>query len=372
MTEKEIKNIIEQGETETVEFKQSFTKSVIETVVAFSNSKGGKVLIGINNNSELKGVSLTEETIQKWLNEIKQNTTPQIIPDIEVLKITSITIVIIDVKEYPVKPVNYKSKYFKRHQNSNHLMSLDEISNMHLQTINSSWDYYPDTINSINDIDIEKVNLFIKKYEEKHKTKVDYAALDFLNLKNILRDNKLTYGAYLLFVKNGSFVSDIQIGRFKTDITIIDTLSINDDLFTQLDEIIAFIKKHLMVELVITSKPQHTERYDYPLEAIREIVINMLVHRDYRSSNGSIIKIYDDRIEFYNPGGLYGDLTLENLLNFKYSSQTRNKLIADAFKEIGVIEKYGSGIKRIFTICDNYGVIPPKININENSFEFIL
>ena len=100
--------------------------------------------------------------------------------------------------------------------------------------------------------------------------------------------------------------------------------------------------------------------------------VNMLVHRDYRSSNGSIIKIYDDRIEFYNPGGLYGDLTLNNLLKFKYSSQTRNKLIADAFKEIGIIEKYGSGIKRIFTICDNYGIIPPKINANKNSFELVL
>ncbi len=251
-------------------------------------------------------------------------------------------------------------------------MSLDDISNMHLQTINSSWDYYPDAIHSINDIDIEKVNNFIKRYEEKHNTKVDYQPLEFLNLKNILRDNKLTFGAYLLFVKNGSFVSDIQIGRFKTDITIIDTISINDDLFTQLDKIMAFIKKHLMVELIITGNPQHTERYDYPLDAIREIVINMLVHRDYRSSNGSIIKIYDNRIEFYNPGGLYGDLTLDNLLKFKYSSQTRNKLIADAFKEIGIIEKYGSGIKRIFTICKNYGVIPPIINANKNSFEFVL
>lgn len=274
MNSKELKHIISQGESETVEFKQSFTKAVIETVVAFSNTRGGKVIIGVNNNGELKGISLSEETIQKWLNEIKQNTTPQIIPDVEVLKITNTSIVVIDVKEYPVKPINYKSKYYKRHQNSNHLMSLDDISNMHLQTINSSWDYYPDTIHSINDIDIKKVNGFIKKYEEKHKTRVDYPALEFLNLKNILRDHKLTYGAYLLFVKNGSFVSDIQIGRFKTDITIIDNISINDDLFTQLYKIIAFIKKHLMVELVITGNPQHTERYDYPLDAIREIVIH--------------------------------------------------------------------------------------------------
>jgi ATP-dependent DNA helicase RecG len=131
-------------------------------------------------------------------------------------------------------------------------------------------------------------------------------------------------------------------------------------------------RKAIWFEYIITGEPQHTERYDYPLDAIREIVINMLVHRDYRSSNGSIIKIYDNKIEFYNPGGLFGDLTLEELLRFNYSSQTRNKLIAQAFKEIGIIEKYGSGIKRIFTICKNYGIIPPEIIIKPNGFKVIL
>ena len=251
-------------------------------------------------------------------------------------------------------------------------MTTEEISNIHLQTINSSWDYYIDTLHSIEDIDIEKVRGFIHKYEKKHKTSVDYNPIEFLELKSILRDNKLTFGAYLLFSTNGSIASDIQIGRFKSEITIIDTLSINDDLFTQQDKILAFIKKHLMVELIITEEPQHTERYDYPLDAIREIVSNMIVHRDYRSSNGSIIKIFDDRIEFYNPGGLYGDLTLDKLLNFKYSSQTRNKLIADAFKDIGIIEKYGSGIKRVFSICQNYGIISPTITTEDNSFELVL
>ncbi len=86
MTEKELKNIINNGESETVEFKQSFNKSVIETIVAFSNSKGGKILIGLKDDGTIIGVSITEETMQKWLNEIKQNTIPQIIPDIEILE----------------------------------------------------------------------------------------------------------------------------------------------------------------------------------------------------------------------------------------------------------------------------------------------
>lgn len=70
---------------------------------------------------------------------------------------------------------------------------------------------------------------------------------------------------------------------------IIDSLSLNTDLFNEVEEIITFIKKHLMVEFIITGEPQRTERFDYPIDAIREIVINMIVHRDYRDSSHSII-----------------------------------------------------------------------------------
>lgn len=96
-----------------------------------------------------------------------------------------------------------------------------------------------------------------------------------------------------------------------------DHLSI-DKINKYIVEIIAFIKKPLMVEFIITSNPHREERYNYPLDAIREIVINMLVQRDYRDSKGSIIKIYDDKIEFYNPEGLYGDLTEQEFLKFNY------------------------------------------------------
>lgn len=219
---------------------------------------------------------------------------------------------------------------------------------------------------------LKKVENYIKIYEDWNDTKVNYSPIEFLNKQEILKDNTLTFGAYLLFANELCIISDIQIGRFKSPTKIIDSLNLSTDIFKELDQIIAFIKKHLMVEFIITGNPQREERYDYPLDAIREIVINMIIHRDYRDSSGSVIKIYDDRIEFFNPGGLYGNLTEDELLMFNYHPQARNKLIAKAFKEIGKIEKYGSGIKRIFTICENYGIIPPKINIKPNSFEIVL
>ena len=83
------------------------------------------------------------------------------------------------------------------------------------------------------------------------------------------------------------------------------------------------------------------------MEAIREIITNMIVHRDYRSASDSIVKIFDNYIEFYNPGKLPDSISVEDLLSNNYKSTPRNKLIADFCKSIGLIEKYGSGIRRI-------------------------
>ena len=365
-------NMIPNAENSQTEFKTSFNDEVITSLVAFSNAKGGSVYIGLNDKAEAKGVDIGKETIQHWVNEIKNKTSPQIIPDSEVIDVEGKTVVIFSVPEYPIKPVSFKGRFYKRNGNANHMMLIDEIANEHLKTINTSWDYYIDPNHTPESISSDKVNRFIQKIKHRTQSEIPVTPLEFLSKMEMLREGKLTFGGYLLFVSAYCPISDVQIGRFKSDITIIDSLSLNTDLFTEVEEIISFIKKHLMVEYIITGEPQRTERFDYPLDAIREIVINMVVHRDYRDSSGSMIKIFDDRIEFFNPGNLYGGITIESLLTGNYSSKTRNKLIAKAFKEVGLIERYGSGIKRIIDICSNYKLKQPVFEEVFNGFRVVL
>ena len=366
----ELKSTINNGESEKVEFKASFNDTVIETLVAFSNFKGGVVLIGIDDNATIKGIQTGKETLANWINEIKNKTTPYIVADAALLIIEEKTIAAISVIEYPIKPVSFKGKYYRRISKSNHLMGIDEIANEHLKTLNSSWDYFPDPYHSINDISFEKVNIFLNK--SGFQNKLGLSPVESLMKLEMLRDGKMTLGAYLLFVKDFCLISDVQIGRFKSPTIIIDSVSLNSDLFGEVEEIMAFIKKHLMVEYIITGNPERTERFDYPVEAVREVVINMVVHRDYRDSSASIVKFFDDRIEFYNPGKLYGGITINDLLSGNYSSKTRNKLIARAFKEVGLIERYGSGIMRIQKICDEYGVKKPLFEEWAQGFRVIL
>jgi len=367
-----ITQLIKNGENQYVEFKTSFQKEVISSVVAFANAKGGKILIGVSDSGDILGIDVHKESLQNWLNQIKLSTSPSIIPDIEIESVDDKNIAVIDVKEYPIKPISYKNRYYLRKANSNHLMSMEEIADEYLKTKNSSWDYYVDTMQNFSDISLEKVNKFIQKIEKNFNKTFDENPMQVLQKYGLVREDKITFGAYLLFVKDFCLISGVQAGRFKTQTDIIDSISLNTDILTEVDELIIFIRKHLMVEYIITGNPQREERYDYPLDAIREVVLNMIVHRDYRSSSDSIIKIFDDKIEFYNSGALYDNLTVEQLLSNNYESKTRNKLIALMFKECGLIEKYGSGISRIKRLCKEHNIAEPKFEEISNGFKVTL
>ena len=152
-TSMEIDEIRKIGETQTTEFKSSFNIGVIESLAAFANTKGGHVYVGISDNGKVVGCDLSQESLPKWLNEIKSKTEPQLIPDVEILSFDTKNVVVFRISEYPVKPVAVQGRYFQRKTNSNHLMTASEISNMALQTRQLSWDSYPAIGKSLSDID---------------------------------------------------------------------------------------------------------------------------------------------------------------------------------------------------------------------------
>ena len=359
---------IRSGESETVEFKSSFDKETIETLVAFANTKGGKVFVGVSDSGEVRGIQVGRETVQSWINQVKLNTSTSIVPDVEVYEIEGKTVVVLDVSEYPIKPVAFKGRYFKRVKNANHQLSTTEVVNLHLQSCNTSWDSSLDDQHTETDISLDKVQNFVDMANKVRVIPIADDPLVVMQKYELLREGRITRAAFLLFMAGESSLTTVELGRFQTETDIKDGARLKTDLFSEVDGIMAFIRKHINRAYIITGKPQRDERWDYPLDALREIVLNAVIHRDYASSSDSIVKIFDERIEIYNPGKLPTFLTIEKLLAGEYRSSIRNRRIADMFKEAGLVEKYGSGIRRILEGFAEYGLPAPRFQEISDGF----
>jgi len=346
----DIVKLLKNGESETVEFKNAFGKEVTITLVAFANTEGGKVVVGVNNTGEPTGLDVGQETVQRYFNEIKVSTYPQILPHITSMKIAGKNVLVFEINEYPIKPVSFKNRYYKRVKNSNHLLSLNEIVAMQQQSLNISYDAYPlqENLESLEESLMAK---FIENAASAGRVHLQDDLLTNLTKLKIIQDGKPTLAAMLLFGNHGY---SIHIGRFKAADTIIDDLLIKAPLLKALDEAEIFIKKHINLSFAFDGSLQRKERWQYPLEAIRELLLNAVVHRDYKNASDIVIKIFDDRILFTNPGRIYGNLTIEDLKRDDYVSSIRNKLLAEAFYLMGDIEKYGTGFVRIREILKDY------------------
>jgi ATP-dependent DNA helicase RecG len=338
--------ILSQGEGETVEFKSSFDKESVESLVAFASSKGGMLFVGVNNKGDIIGTKTGDETVQNWINRIKQDSSPSIIPDVGIVHFESKEVVVFSIDEFPIKPVAFKNRYFKRVSNSNQLLTITEIANLHLQSLQLSWDSYPNHDAILKDLDEIKIEHFIHKVNEGGRFHLENKWQNALEKLSLLKNGQPTNGAMLLFGKKAPQYN-IHIGRFKTPYTIIDDRMINSTLFEAVEESMRYIISHIKVAFEFTGDIQRNEIFEYPLAALRELLLNSVVHRDYTSPIDIQIKIFDDSITFFNPGKLYGDLTIEQLKSDHYQSRTRNKLIAESFYLTKDIEKYGSGYIRV-------------------------
>ena len=247
-------------------------------------------------------------------------------------------------------------------------MTPTEVSEAHFRTFNSSWDYTTDPEHTIADISITKVKKFISLVNRGRKNKIKDAPLKALEKLDLVRGKRISRACYLLFLKRESLFTAVELGRFQTPTLIKDGDRTKADLFTQVDAVFNFILKHLNKEYIITGKPQRDERWDYPLDALREIIINSIVHRDYSGLTGGVVKVFDDKIQIFNSGKLPHGLTVPMLLRGDYPSTPRNTQIAEMFKEAGVIERYGSGISRIITDFKEYGLAAPEFAEVGNSF----
>lgn len=334
-------------ESKKIEFKENFGESVLKTLCAFANTDGGEVVIGVNNEGEIIGFSFDNETLREITEKIV--TKLGIHPDISLEREKGKPILRIKVNKSNI-PISYNGKYYERIGNTTREMNSERLKDFFLRT--KSWDTMIIEDVRFEDIDKESVKKFIRIARENGRLTIFD---ENSNIKNIFEHlklsnkGKLTNAAIILFGKNPQryFINAVtRIVRLKNETTIIGDRLIEGNLFKQVVEAEESIKNFLGVRYEIKGLIRK-EKWDYPITAIREALINALIHRDYFKWNVQTqIKIFDDYLWFFNIGGLPEGITLEQLKK-PHSSVPRNPLIVHIFYLSGLIEEVGSGIGRI-------------------------
>jgi len=190
-------DLIKTGESTTVEFKEKFDERCIESLVAFANTRGGVIFIGVSDKNNIKGINIGKETINQWVNQISLSTDPRLIPEIEKIQIDGKTVIAVQVKEYPIKPVSTKGRCFKRVDSSNRTMTTQEITQIYLHSTGLSWDKYPANNASLENIDLEKVEKYIEKAKKTGRKKIreNEKPLQVLEKMNLVINGQPTWAA---------------------------------------------------------------------------------------------------------------------------------------------------------------------------------
>ncbi|QKF83364.1 RNA-binding domain-containing protein [Halarcobacter ebronensis] len=350
--------LIEQislGESKTLEFKQELpeNKKIAKTVISFSNTAGGKLIIGVDDDRNIVGIE--EENIfelqDKIASIIYDNCTPNIIPEIYTVNCEGKLLLVVEVFRGNLLPYYLKSEgknqgTYIRVGASNRKAEYENILELERQKRNIGFD---EEVNY--DIEFESLDLtpLYESFKSVGKT-LDEKKLE--NLKLIKKESNKTYATNALLIILGTFShTSVKCARFKgiTMDMFIDKKEYQSDIFSNLENTQNFILNHINLKGEIKAL-QRTDTYEIPLVALREALINAFIHRDYTNSGRDIkVGVYDDIVNIVSPGSFPNTITKEDIENGR--SETRNKVLANIFKELGLIEQWGSGIKRIKTLC---------------------
>lgn len=356
---------IKKGENKILEFKEKLPSndSIVKTVIAFSNTSGGQLIIGVNDKREIIGIDNEDifDLQDKIASIIFDNCYPNIIPEIYTANIEGKILLVIEIFRgnllpYYIKNEGKNNGTYIRIGATNRKAGYENILELERQKRNISFDEEADYESDIENIDLEA----LKREFSRVNKELDNEKM--LNLKLIKNENGKFYPSKALLILLGYYENvKIKCSRFKgkTMDIFLDKKEYEGDVFSQLKNAENFILNHINIRAEIKGL-QRQDIPEIPLEALREALVNAFVHRDY-SNMGRDIKlgVYDDIVNIVSPGAFPNNILEDDILNGR--SEIRNKVIARVFKELGYIEQWGSGIKRIKSFCINSGLKEPLI-----------
>ena len=353
-------------ENKTTEFKREYVDDIKNTVVAFANSDGGTLYIGINDDGSVCGVQNVDDTMLRVTNAVRDAVRPDITMFVECRNevmegkpIVSVTVQRGTARPYYLHGKGIRPEGVYVRQGASTVPATDAaILNMIKETSGDSYE----SARSLNqDLTFDEAAAFFKK------RKVAFGKSQMRTLHLIGEDDNYTNLAFLL---SDQCTHTIKLAVFEGSKKAVfkDRCELSGSILGQLNEAFAYIDRYNRTRAEFAGLDRVDMR-DYPPEAVREALLNAIVHRDYSFRGSTLISIFEDRIEFVTIGGLVKGITLDDVkLGI---SVLRNQNLANVFYRLRLIEAYGTGILKINEAYDDYDR-KPLIETTDNAFKITL
>jgi len=364
------------SENEVIEFKKSTSElkeGVISIVSILNKHQNGKLYFGIKDDGAVLGQQISASTVRDVTRAIAENIEPKIYPSVNKVKIEDNDCILVEFEGDDIPYLAYGRAYIRMGDEDRQL-SMKEMRNIILKNDdnNRKWETQISDY-SIDNIDEGLLKEFIEKGIKAKRINYEYTnKIDILKKLGLInKNNKLLNAGYALFVKEAKI--ELQMAIFATDtkLTFLDIEQMFGNIFELIDIGEGYIRKNIKWPVNFnTGNTQRLEIPEIPMTAIREAVINSIIHRDFKNPKSNEIALYKNRVEIFNPGEFPEGYTPEDFIKGEEGSIPKNPLIANSLYLTKDIEKWGSGLKRIYEECKKEDV-KVEFKIKKNGFTVI-
>ncbi len=347
------------------EWKASWHNEYLKWICGFANAQGGMLVIGKNDRGQVIGIPNAARLLEELPNKVRDLL--GLMVEVNLHTEDSKDYLVIRVEPYP-SPISYKGEYFFRSGSTNQMLKGAALDRFLLRKHGRTWDSVPHPGLRSDDLDSGTLGEFRRlalrsgRLTEAVLNETDPGLLEKLRL---VEGDYLTRAAALVFHPEPQRFftgSSVKIGYFASNADLRYQDEIEGNLLSQVNQTIEVLKAKYLKAWITYEGIQRVETWPVPLPALREAVLNAVIHKEYASGIPIQISVYDDKLMIWNPGVLPPDWDLEKLLG-KHSSRPFNPDIAAVFFRAGMIEAWGRGIERIHEACREAGTPVPEIQL---------
>jgi ATP-dependent DNA helicase RecG len=360
-------------ERQNIEYKQSWHDDYLKWICGFANAQGGVIFIGKDDNGNVVGVTESKKLMDEIPNKIRN--AMGITVEVNLHEKDKNHFIELITPSYSV-PISLRGRYYYRSGSTKQELTGASLNEFLLKKSGKTWDDVIEPRASFEDIDEKAVNTFLKASENAGRLPENNGLLvpELFEKLRLTENGQLKRSAIVLFGKDpGKFYPNtfVKIGRFGNDDTDLKFQETEEgNLITLLQGALNQLNRKFFTRPIGFEGMHRIEKGEYPVAAIREMLLNALVHRNYMGAPIQI-RVFDDKISIWNEGTLPDGLTLDALKR-SHSSRPRNPIIADVCFKGGYIDAWGRGTIKIIDSCKQADLPEPEMTELDGGFSITL